>query len=172
MKIRTVQVGFITAIALAILPLSIQVPGASAIMTKATMPELTFGATGIVRGHVTQVESSWDGAHKTIFTYSTILVEQWLKGGGPETLTVRTIGGQVGDKGLWVEDMPVFLEGQEVITFLVPGQDRSYMTVKGLFQGKFTVESGRVVETGLPAGDFVGMVMSIVRAQEKELNQK
>jgi hypothetical protein len=46
------------------------------------------------------------------------------------------------------------------------------MQVHGLYQGKFTVEDGKVVESGLPVADFVSMVKSVVRSQEKELNHK
>ncbi len=172
MKTRTAQPCWIACLVLAALALCLTAPPSRAIMTKATVPELTQGATGIIRGHVVQMVSQWDDQGKTIFTYTTILVDTWLKGSGPKTITIRTPGGEVGDIGLWVEDMPVFAEGQEVITFLVSSETETVMAVKGLFQGKFTVEEGKVIEAGLPVGDFVNMVASIVKAQEKELDQK
>jgi hypothetical protein len=142
-----------------------------AIMTKATVPELTAGATGVVRGHVQDVASRWDSEGKTILTYVTISVDEWLKGDGPDAVTVRVPGGIVGDVGLWVEDAPVFAEGQEVITFLEPSDDGSLMQVRGDFQGEFTIENGRVVGSGLPLVDFVAMVKSIVEAQEEETRE-
>lgn len=145
---------------------------AHALMTKATMPELTAGATAIARGHVADVVSQWNEERTTIYTYTTIVVADWLKGTGPKAITIRTPGGQVGDIGLWVEDVPVFSKDQEVVTFVKPIAEEPFMQVHGLFQGKFTVERGKVVESGLPVADFVNMVKSVVRAQERELNQK
>lgn len=172
MNARRFRFSLIVATALTISLLSLPLPAAYAIMTKATMPQLTAGATGIVRGHVVDVVSQWNDEQTTIYTYTTIVVSQWLKGGGPKAITVRTPGGEVGDIGLWVEDVPVFFKDQEVVTFVKPIEEEPFMQVHGLYQGKFTVESGKVIEAGLPVADFVNMVASIVRAQEKELNEK
>jgi len=161
-----------TALLVAISALAMTVPASLAIMTKASMADLAAGSTGIVQGKVTSVTSQWDTEGKTIFTYVTVAVNRWLKGTGAKAVTIRIPGGEVGDVGLWVEDTPVFREGQDVITFLEPSGEESVMKVKAMFQGKFTVENGKVIEAGLPIGDFVRMVSSIVKMQEKELNQK
>ena len=150
----------------------IAAPASLAIMTQATMADLTAGATGIVQGKVLSVISEWDPEGKTIFTYVTVDVSQWIKGSGPKTVTVRVPGGEVGDVGLWVEDTPVFFQGQEVIAFLEPSNEAQVMQVKGWYQGKFTIKDGKVIESGLPTGDFVRMVSSIVKMQEQKPNEK
>jgi len=162
----------LVASALTIILLSLPLSAANAIMTKATMPQLTAGATAIARGHVVDVVSQWNDERTTIYTYTTIVVTDWLKGTGPKAITIRTPGGEVGDIGLWVEDVPMFFKDQEVVTFVKPIEEEPFMQVHGQYQGKFTVENGKVVESGLPVADFVSMVRSVVRAQEKELNQK
>ena len=162
----------LVASALTIVLLSLPLSAANAIMTKATMPQLTAGATAIARGHVVDVVSQWNDERTTIYTYTTIVVTDWLKGTGPKAITIRTPGGEVGDIGLWVEDVPMFFKDQEVVTFVKPIEEEPFMQVHGQYQGKFTVENGKVVESGLPVADFVSMVRSVVRAQEKELNQK
>lgn len=141
-------------------------------MQKATLAQLTEGATGIVQGQVTDIKSQWDPKGKTIFTYVTVTVDQWFKGAGPKTVTIRVPGGEVNGVGLMVEDMPAFKKGETVITFLEPTEEQSVMKVKGLFQGKFVVEKGKVREAGLPLGDFVQRVKSIVKAQEKKMQEK
>jgi hypothetical protein len=161
-----------TALLVAISAVAIIVLPSFSIMTKATMADLTAGATGIVQGKVLSVAPRWDAEGKTIFTYVTVAVNQWLKGTGARAVTIRIPGGEVGDVGLWVEDTPVFFEGQDVVAFLEPSSEQSVMQVKGLFQGKFTIENGKVIEAGLPVGDFVRMVGALVKMQEKELNQK
>lgn len=172
MKTRESRLCLIVIAALTVTLLSLPLSAAHAIMTKATMPQLTAGATAIARGHVVDVVSQWNDDRTTIYTYTSIVVSDWLKGTGPKAITIRTPGGEVGDIGLWVEDVPVFFKGQEVLTFVKPVEEQPFMQVHGLYQGKFTVENGKVVEAGLPVADFVSMVASVVRAQEKELNQK
>jgi hypothetical protein len=162
----------IVTAALTVILLSLPLSAAHAVMTKATMPQLTAGATAIARGHVVDVVSQWNDERTTIYTYTSIVVGDWLKGAGPKAITIRTPGGEVGDIGLWVEDVPVFFKGQEVVTFVKPIDEQPFMQVHGLYQGKFTVENGKVIEAGLPVADFVNMVKSVVRAQEKKLNQK
>jgi hypothetical protein len=162
----------LVASTLTIVLLSLPLSAANAIMTKATMPQLTAGATAIARGHVVDVVSQWNDERTTIYTYTTIVVTDWLKGTGPKAITIRTPGGEVGDIGLWVEDVPMFFKDQEVVTFVKPIEEEPFMQVHGQYQGKFTVENGKVVESGLPVADFVSMVRSVVRAQERELNQK
>ena len=173
MRRRSLRSGPIAAALLvAISVLAMTVPASLAIMTKASIPQLTAGATGIVQGRVLSVTSEWGCDGTTIFTYVKVAVNQWLKGTGPKAVTIRIPGGEVGDVGLWVEDTPAFSEGQDVIAFLKPSDEESVMQMNGSVQGKFTIRNGKVMEAGLPIGDFVRIVSSIVKMQEKELNQK
>jgi hypothetical protein len=72
---------------------------------------------------------------------------------------IRHEGGEIEDIGLWVSDQPVFNVGEEVIVFVQEDLDTGYMSVAGLFQGKFTVENGIVVENGLTVRDFAKIVL-------------
>ncbi|MCX5801311.1 MAG: hypothetical protein NTX17_08000 [Candidatus Eisenbacteria bacterium] len=156
----------------AIFALALAAPKSEALMQKATLAQLAEGSTGIIQGQVTDITSQWDADGKTIFTYVTVTVDQWFKGTGSQTITIRVPGGEVDGVGLMVEDTPVFAKGQTVVTFVEPSEEQSVMKVKGLFQGKFTVENGKVREAGLPLGDFVQRVKSIVKAQEKRAQEK
>lgn len=160
------------ALVLTISALLLLAPQSSALMQKATLAQLTAGSTGIVQGEVTNVKSQWDPSGKTIFTLVTVTISDWLKGTGPKTVTIRVPGGEVDGVGLAVEDMPVFVKGETVITFLEPSGEQSVMKVKGLHQGKFTIVKGKVREAGLPVGDFVERVKSIVKAQETKAQEK
>jgi len=160
------------AFVLALSVVALMAPQSYALMQKATLAQLASGSTGIIQGKVTDVVSRWDAGGKTIFTYVTVTVDQWFKGTGPKAVTIRVPGGEVDGVGLMVEDTPAFAKGETVITFLEPSQEQSVMKVKGLFQGKFTVENGKVREAGLPLGDFVQRVKSIVKAQEKKAQEK
>jgi len=157
---------------LTILALVLLAAQSDALMQKAKLEQLTAGSTEIIQGVVTDVKAEWDPPGKTIFTYVTVSVSGWLKGIGPKTVTIRVPGGEVGGVGLVVEDMPHFVKGETIITFLEPDSEQSVMKVKGLHQGKFTVVKGKVREAGLPVGDFVERVKSIVKAQEAKAQEK
>ena len=77
---------------------------------------LINGADYIVEGVVERVESKWNEDKSLIFTYTDLLIEKYVKGApfAENKLQVVTLGGEVGDIGLGVEDQPIFHEGKRV----------------------------------------------------------
>lgn len=70
----------------------------------------------IIEGIVENVESRWNEENTSIFTYSDIAIEEYVKG-TPFTeneLQIITPGGSVGGITEWMEDQPTFHEGKEV----------------------------------------------------------
>ena len=50
----------------------------------------------VVRGTVEHTWSQWDDSHEVIFTYATVRVDRYFgETTGPDTLTVREVGGTV-----------------------------------------------------------------------------
>lgn len=109
----------------------------SARATTIVMPtdeQLIAKAPVIVEGTVQRVEVvDIDGR---IWTEAVVKVEQSVKGHTPLTLTVREIGGELGDRITKVFGTPEFEVGERALLFLEPHGDR-YRTVD-LFVGKFT----------------------------------
>jgi len=101
----------------------------------------------IVRGEVVDVTVRSEGEQaRRIVTAVTIRVGKVLKGhaSGPY-LTIRLLGGQVGDRVLHVPGTPGFRTGEEVILFLEATTEG--FKPAGLSLGKFTVV--RDAATGL-----------------------
>ena len=70
----------------------------------------------IIEGTVEKVESKWNEEKTSIFTYTNISIEKYVKG-APFTenkLQIVTPGGTVGETGQWVEDQPIFHKGKKV----------------------------------------------------------
>ncbi|VVB84638.1 Uncharacterised protein [uncultured archaeon] len=118
------------------------IPVVSASITKTSVEDLTGEADVIVIGDVKEVASRWNLWRTMIYTYSTLSVEKYIKGAGPETLTMITEGGTVGDSGIWVEDVPVFAKNETVLVFLKHAG--SEFSVAGWVQGKYIVENENV----------------------------
>jgi len=119
-----------------------------------TFDDLVSKASTIVQGHVINTNTAWTDDHKLILTTYTLAVDERLKGAtGQQTVTVTSIGGQVGNKILHVSGMPAFAQGESAVVFLE--QSGKYSTVVGLSQGKFSVRDGQVANS--TAGlDFSG----------------
>ncbi len=115
------------------------IPVVSASITKTSVEDLTREADVIVIGDVKEVASRWNLWRTAIYTYSTLSVEKYIKGTGPETLTIITKGGTVGDLSMWVEDVPVFTKNESVLVFLK--QAGGEFSVVGWIQGKYIVEN-------------------------------
>ncbi len=118
-------------------------PTVSALMTEISVANLTRESDLIVIGNITEVESRWNQGRTMIYTYSTLSVEKYIKGGeGKETLTIVTEGGTVGESGVWVEDVSVFTKNETVLVFLKKAGHE--FSVVGWAQGKYIVEKGEV----------------------------
>ena len=84
-----------------------------------TDEELVIGARAIVRGQVTNVASSYDEAHKGIFTYVTVQVADVYKGALlPGTITLKEPGGVTRTQGSVIYGTPTFTVGEEVLLYL------------------------------------------------------
>ncbi len=80
-------------IAILIMALLAAAPVVSASMTEISVENLTRESDVIAIGDIKDVESSWNLWKTMIYTYSTLSVEKYIKGGeGAETLTIITDG--------------------------------------------------------------------------------
>jgi hypothetical protein len=145
---------------------------ADAAIVKLSLPELVAQSDVIVRGMVTKTECRWGSeapnpSRRLIFTDVLLTPNDWLKGtadSGPVLITIQ--GGVIGDLGLRVEDEPEFKVGEEVIVFLSPMADNGRRTVTNFCEGKYTIASEGIQETGEAPGEFVSNVMRAVEDWE------
>ena len=111
---------------------------------KFSLQELTKKSDSIVMARVDDAYSSWDAAHKEIYTFYTLSVLQPVKGNkGGTTVTLRELGGTVDNVMSIVPGMPSFKKGEEVVVFLTQKDAAGYPWVMGLQQGKYTVSTGK-----------------------------
>jgi hypothetical protein len=89
-------------------------------------------------------ESRWENGE--IWTETRFEVVEQNKGSLPELVTVRMLGGRVGNLHSRIEDMPSFRPGEEAYVFLW-GRDSESYRVLGWTQGTFRI--ARDARTGL-----------------------
>ncbi len=96
------------------------------------LPELVTSADRIVVADVVSVASAWDAPHRNIHTTVEIAVRESWKGESPASgrLTLRQLGGPVGDIEMSVVGAAKFVPGERALFFL----DRQRLV--GMAQGK------------------------------------
>lgn len=123
------------------------------------LESLTHGADRILTGEVAQVQSRWEGT--LIVSEVEVTVARCLVGPCDSTVTLKVVGGQVGDLVMMADGMARFSPGEEVLLFLdqlAPTREASWRT-RGMAQGKFTIKraSGEAwVERDLHSLELVG----------------
>lgn len=128
--------------------------------------ELIIGARAIVRGNVTAVTSGYDDAHKSIFTYITLQVQEVFKGNiTTSEIVIKEPGGVTGTRGSMIFGTPEFKVGEDVLLYLDTWADGS-LRVHQWFLGKFTVNTNRANGKLTLARDAVsGNITVIGRSQ-------
>jgi hypothetical protein len=100
--------------------------------------QLSDIAAVVAVGEVDRVEASWNGARTKIYTRVTLRPTEVLKGErDPGMLTIKMIGGQVGEDVAHLPGTPAFAAGERVLVFLEPRDDGDGYLIVGLFQGLF-----------------------------------
>jgi hypothetical protein len=131
--------------------LGVNLAGATTVQ-KFTVSDLAKKSESIVLARVEDETARVDEGTKEIYTYITLRVIDDVKGAkrndnaknpkAEEMITIRQLGGSVGNLISVVPGMPTFRKGEEVVVFLSAKDRAGYPWVMGLQQGKYTVTTG------------------------------
>jgi len=132
-----------------------------ALMLKMSLEQMAVGADTIVVGTVVEQSSQWNVEHTRIYTSVVLVVEETIKGvPQSDNVTIIVPGGEVGGITEWVSDTPRFTLGEKAVVFLKQGPGTRF-EIYGYFQGKLTVERGKV--SGVPLDEFKGQLNRAIR---------
>ena len=96
----------------------------------------------IVTGRVTEIATGFDD--RTMYTYVTVDLADVLKGWVPERqITIKQLGGRVGDLDHRVPGQARFARGEEVLLFLHARASDLTLSTIALSQGKWTIRRDR-----------------------------
>lgn len=94
----------------------------------------------VLTGEVNRIESTWNTERTKIYTRVWISPDEVLKGPAQTgTLTLKLLGGQVGDTVALMPGAPRFETGERVLVFLEPRKDGDGHLTVGQYQGKFQI---------------------------------
>jgi hypothetical protein len=124
---------------LAVLLVCAAVPGSATTLERMSVAKMTRAAELVVRAQCIGNSAAWDGGE--IWTFTSFTVEDSWKGapsGAAQQLTVRLLGGSVGNLSSTVSGVPRFRPGEEVILFLQSTARGDYSIVSWV-QGTFRI---------------------------------
>lgn len=102
---------------------------------KVSLERMAAESNLIVYGTVVTSHSQWEG--NVINTYTTIRVHESLKGSAGDFVTVKQMGGRVGDKGDEIPGSPKLKPDEDVVLFLVEWNGNYW--IHSIVLGKFSV---------------------------------
>jgi hypothetical protein len=122
-----------------------------------TVEQLTAAAQMVVEGRALEQWSQWDTSEHLIYTYTRFSVTNRLKGGAPQAIVVRQMGGTAGGYTQIVSGVRHWQPGDEAVLFLRPSvANDGSLAVVGLMQGNFRVI--RAADGSATAGNGVPSV--------------
>ena len=114
--------------------------GASSV-TPMDLPTLVRLSTVVVRGEVEALATAPDDQDRGIETWVTLRADEGLKGAAAgDRVLLQLPGGVWGDRHTLVFGVPGFAVGEQVVVFAARTRG-GHLTVTGLFQGKYRIES-------------------------------
>jgi hypothetical protein len=121
----------------------VAVPASTTTLLHFDVEELSAIATVVAVGDVVGVDARWNDTRTKIYTRVSFRPTEVLKGGsdvGP--LTIKMIGGQVGQDVAELPGTPELARGERVLVFLEPRDDGDGYLIVGLFQGLYRLRQG------------------------------
>lgn len=113
-------------------------------VVRVTDADLVRSAAAIVVARVVDIRTVWNSRTRQVFTDVTVAVDEVLAGDVPtRSVTVRLLGGRIGDVHVWVDGNPEFQPGEAAVLFLSRGRD-GRPRLAHLYQGKFSLGIDRV----------------------------
>jgi len=106
---------------------------------KMSAKDLTDESTAVFYGKCAKIKSEWNEDRSIIYTYVTVQPEEYIKGNLGSEVIIAVPGGRVDDIIYEVSEMPVFVEGEEVVAFIWTNPSGKNL-VTGGYLGKMKIE--------------------------------
>jgi uncharacterized protein (UPF0333 family) len=122
----------------------------------------------IVYGTVLSSYSQWE--EKNIYTYTTVRVKESLKGNNGSTITVKQLGGTVGEIGQEVSGSPRLNREEDVVLFLT--QSKGAFWIHSIVLGKFSIISENGRQVAFNDLNNIGLIDPVTKEEITQPNQK
>ncbi len=96
-------------------------------------------ATHILIGQIETIESIWNDNQTLIYSYAKVHLEEYIKGVYEGQVVIKYAGGEVGDVGLWMSNMPSFVVGERCKFYLQLQDTGEFIVIDGI-RGKVSLD--------------------------------
>jgi hypothetical protein len=122
-----------------------------------SLEQKTVKADLIVIGRVIDAESRWNETKSNIYTYVSLSIEEEIKGHSTkEVITIKILGGAVGEIGTFIHEMASFRKGEKALVFLKRDLRSDYFVVLYGQYGKYEINQDDIVISGaVPLAEFL-----------------
>jgi hypothetical protein len=134
---------YFLAPAVLLLALAISQPANGTTLMRMSLVQISHAAQVIVRARCVDNSTRWDAGE--IWTFTSFDLEEAWRGSAPSQISVRLLGGRVGNITSAISGVPRFSPGEEVVLFLEP-TPRGDFSIVSWEQGTFRIR--RDVRTG------------------------
>lgn len=114
-------------------------PARATTLVRLGLEQLSQASTEIVRGRVISQESRWNQDHTQIVTFTTLEVQDAMKGHPPATVVIEQPGGTVGNIRVRVAGTALFKTQEDYVLFLEPSASPSQYLLVGMVQGCYPI---------------------------------
>jgi hypothetical protein len=121
---------------LSLAPLALAGPARATTLLRMSIEKMSQTAPLIVRARCLENSAGWDSGE--IWTLTSFEVEETWRGSASQQITVRLLGGTVGNLNSSIPGVPRFRQGEEVVLFLEPTA-RGDFSIVSWQQGTFRV---------------------------------
>ncbi|RLB59180.1 MAG: hypothetical protein DRI34_02725 [Deltaproteobacteria bacterium] len=149
-------------------------PATATVLLPLTVDDLSRLAPLVLVGEVNSVKCEWNQSKTKIYTRVLVTPTEVLKGDkNPGTVTIKTIGGRVGNVVAELAGAPRFSVGERVVVFLEPRRDGDGYNTLGLYQGKFELvrdqKTGQELALRPEAGRGVGFAADAATSKNENV---
>jgi hypothetical protein len=114
-------------------------PAGATTLVRMSLSQLSQASSTIIQGRVVSQEIRWNAGHTRIMTFTTLHLDQTLKGQPPSSLLIEQPGGTVGDWHVRVPGTALLRPQADYILFLEPAGNAQTFHLVGMVQGAFRI---------------------------------
>jgi len=151
-------------------------PAHATTLVKYELDQMVAGSESVIKGKVVEVRYEREGQNGRIYTFTTVLVNENYKGKSLRQITIRQLGGTIGETTMYIPGTSKFETGDEVVLFLVTDKRKKSNAgvyfIKGMTQGSYKITVDPKTNVKMVSRNFSGTTFYVQNASGVQAEMK